>query len=227
LTALHEHNERQRSHQILAWLNDGLSVALISDAGTPLISDPGYHLVNAVLHEGHCVVPIPGANALITALSASGLPTDRFVFEGFLPAKQGLRRKTLQTLQKEARTLIFYESSHRIIDATNDLLLVMGEQREVVLARELTKLHEEFFRGRLSDLVIWLQQDNNHQRGEFVLLLKGYAVVLQDNERLSIVVDDLLLALLKELPVKRAAKLVAELSGQSKNKLYKKALKMR
>jgi len=214
---LHEHNERQKSQVLLERLLAGESIALISDAGTPLISDPGYVLVRDARQAGVRVVPIPGASALIAALSASGLPTDRFCFEGFLPAKSGARRKYLETLRNEPRTLVFYESPHRILDSLADMLAVFGDEREAVLARELTKTFETFHHAPLGELLEWVNADRDQQRGEFVLLLHGAESgeneALQEGERVAGL-------LAEELPLKQAAALAARISGAKKNALY-------
>src|SRR5690242_12028000 len=171
--ALHEHNEREKSAELVHRLREGAQIALISDAGTPLVSDPGYRLVRAAREAGIAVSPVPGACAAIAALSVAGLPSDRFVFEGFLPAKAAARRAHLQTLMTEMRTLIFYESSHRIVEALEDLVVVFGGERRAVLARELTKLFETVLDGALAELAARVNTDSNQQRGEFVLLVAG------------------------------------------------------
>lgn len=226
LISVHEHNERQRCDLIVSWLAKGLSVALISDAGTPLISDPGYPLVNAVLTAGYHVVPIPGANAMLAALSVSGLATDRFAFEGFLPAKRKARLDSLAALVSDTRSLAFYVSRHQLRDSVTDMLDCFGAERAVVLAREVTKLHEQFYRGRLGDLPTWLEADPNRQRGEFVVLLEGCRTK-DDSEIISLSVDQMLIKLAEELPVKQAAAIGAKLSGLAKNQLYKRLLAMR
>lgn len=220
MLSLHEHNEQQRVSQLLDLLQQGKAIALISDAGTPLISDPGYHLVRSVREQGIKVVPVPGACALIAALSAAGLPSDRFMFEGFLPAQQTARTKHLRSLQHEMRTVIFYEAPHRIVALVQDMLTVFGEQRYVVLARELTKTFETIHGDSLVELLKWLQADPNQQKGEFVVLLRG-AEKAQDQTMQAQRVLEILLA---ELPVKQAARLAAEITGEKKNLLYKQAL---
>lgn len=223
LTSLHEHNEQAQVELVLGRLRGGEDLALISDAGTPLISDPGFRLVRAARGAGLAVVPIPGASALITALSVAGLPTDRFVFEGFLPAKPAARRSRLQQLADEARTLVFYESSHRIADCITDLCDVFGAEREAVVARELTKAFEQIEAGALVALKDWLAADSNHSRGEFVVLVQGAPAA--DEAELTIEAQRVLTILLKELPVKQAAALAAEITGARKNALYQLALK--
>jgi len=225
LQALHEHNEQQKTGQIKNWLDAGEDIALVSDAGTPLISDPGYHLVNALGDEGYKIVPIPGASAIIAALSIAGLPTDRFTFEGFLPAKSATRIKVLQGNEKQPRTQVYYESSHRIVASIDDMLTVFGSERSVVLAREITKLFEQIYRGDLAGLQEWISADKNHQKGEFVLMLAGYATEDDaDNDEINGSIDHLLKILVEELPVKQAAGIAAKISGRKKNALYKRAM---
>ncbi|MGB5598802.1 16S rRNA (cytidine(1402)-2'-O)-methyltransferase [Thiothrix litoralis] len=226
LASLHDHNEADRVASIRAELDQGMQLALVSDAGTPLISDPGYKLVHALGESGHTVVPIPGASALIAALSVAGLPTDRFVFEGFLPAKSVSRRKLLEGVREEPRTLVFYESSHRIADMLADVVATLGEERRVVILRELTKLFESIYRGSAGDLLQQMATDTNMSRGEFVVVIAGN-VVTEDQEQLSALrADSILAVLLEELPVKQAAALAARLTGLPKNQLYKQALAM-
>jgi 16S rRNA (cytidine1402-2'-O)-methyltransferase len=167
----HEHNRTSRIPQLLEDLHNGKAIALVSDAGMPGISDPGYELVKACVEAGISVVPIPGASAAITALSAAGLPTDRFVFEGFLPAKGQQRREYLEVLETETRTLIFYESPHRLRDTLQDLAEVWGSDRQIVLARELTKLYEEFWRGSIGEAIAHYQQ--REPQGEYTILVAG------------------------------------------------------
>lgn len=221
--SLHEHNEQQRSELLLAKLQQGESVALISDAGTPLISDPGYRLVSLVRQYAIPVVPVPGSCALIAALSASGLASDRFTFEGFLPAKQGMRQQTLQKLATEERTLIFYESPRRLQATLNDMIAIFGEDRPACVARELTKLHETIMSKPLAELAQWVAGDANQQRGECVLLIEG-AKQQQDAEEAE--VSRVLAELLTELPTKRAAAIASSILNVSKNKAYDIALKL-
>ncbi|WBA09007.1 16S rRNA (cytidine(1402)-2'-O)-methyltransferase [Salinivibrio kushneri] len=216
--ALHEHNEQQKAAALLARLQQGQSVALVSDAGTPLISDPGYHLVTQCREAGVRVVPLPGACAVVTALSASGLPSDRFSFEGFLPPKTKARQDTFRTLADDPRTLIFYESPHRIRDSLADMREVLGETRRVVLARELTKTFETIHGAPLGELIEWLNEDANRLRGEMVLLVAGYRA---DKSALPSAACHALGLLAAELPLKKAAALVAELYSVKKNALYK------
>ncbi len=222
LLSLHEHNEQLQIEPLLARLAAGADLALISDAGTPLISDPGYRIVRAARQAGIGVVPIPGACALIAALSVAGLPTDRFVFEGFLPAKAMARRAQLQALAEETRTLVFYESSHRIADSLADMAASFGAQREAVIARELTKNFEQVQSGGLGALQTWLAEDANRLRGEFVVLIAGAGPA--DDTQLDAEAQRVLKLLLLELPVKRAAALAAEITGARKNALYQYAL---
>jgi 16S rRNA (cytidine1402-2'-O)-methyltransferase len=216
--ALHEHNEREKSADLVQRLRDGAQIALISDAGTPLVSDPGFRLVRAAREAGIAVSPVPGPCAAIAALSAAGLPSDRFVFEGFLPAKSAARRERLRELESETRTLIFYESSHRIVDALDDAATVFGGGRHAVFARELTKLFETILDGTLADLHARVAADADQQRGEFVLLVAG-ADDAADAAKLAAgrrVFD----ILRRELPPSRAAKLAAEITGASRKALY-------
>lgn len=224
LLSLHEHNEQVQVEPLLARLRAGADLALISDAGTPLISDPGYRIVRAARQAGIAVVPIPGPSALIAALSVAGLPTDRFVFEGFLPAKTTARRVHLQTLANETRTLVFYEASHRIQECLHDLVECFGVERAAVIARELTKTFEQVQAGTLAELNTWLAEDANRQRGEFVVLVAG-AVPAADTE-LDAEAKRVLKLLLTELPIKRAAALAAEITGARKNALYQYALQL-
>ncbi|ARU58702.1 SAM-dependent 16S rRNA C1402 2'-O-ribose methyltransferase [Oleiphilus messinensis] len=217
LLALHEHNERERSVQLLERVVQGESAALISDAGTPLISDPGYTLVNTARNMGVNVVPIPGACALVAALSVCGLPSDRFFFEGFLPAKQTPRLKRLELLRDLDSTLIFYESPHRIEVCVEDLISIFGEDRKVSLARELTKTFETIKTASLGELKQWIAADHNQTKGEMVVLVEGVARTLDHN-----IVDarKLLEQLLPLLPLKKAAAVAAAQYGASKNELY-------
>lgn len=227
LVALHDHNERDRAGSILDELARGHSVALISDAGTPLISDPGFVLVREARNRGFTVTPIPGPCALITALSAAGLPTDRFLFVGFLPAKRAGRRATLESLRMEPATLVFYESPHRILDAVADIATVLGEHREIVLGRELTKTFETFYSGAVSEVLAALESDPHGTKGEFVVMIRGAEPTGRGEEDGALDIDHLIKLLLPELPVKKVAKLASELSGRSKNDLYQRALELK
>ncbi len=217
--ALHDHNEQQKAQVLVEKLLAGESIALVSDAGTPLISDPGYHLVTQCRQAGVKVVPLPGACAVITALSASGLPSDRFSFEGFLPAKSKGRKDKFMEIAKVERTCIFYESPHRITESLQDMLSVLGPEREVVLARELTKTFETIQGMPLGELIDWIEEDENRKRGEMVLLIHGHRE--QADEELPDEALRTLAILIKELPLKKAAALAAEIYNLKKNALYK------
>ncbi|MCB1827043.1 MAG: 16S rRNA (cytidine(1402)-2'-O)-methyltransferase [Coxiellaceae bacterium] len=225
LLSLHEHNESQRLASLLARLEQGQNLALISDAGTPLISDPGYRLVSAVREKSFRVVPVPGACAAITALCASGLPTDRFVFEGFLPVKRGARQKHLKSLLRETRTLIFYESTHRIVDTLEDMLSVFGAGRRGVIARELTKSFETIHEGAFDELLIWIKQDQNQQKGEFVVLVDGASD--EENSVEEAEVRRLLSILLKEMPLKQAVAIATDITQGQRKSLYQLALELK
>lgn len=223
LVACHEHNERDQGGRFLARLLAGDDVALISDAGTPLISDPGYHLVRQARAAGIAVVPVPGACALIAALSAAGLPSDRFIFEGFLPAKAAGRRARLEQVKEEPRTLIFYEAPHRILECLQDMQSVFGDERLALLARELTKTFETLKGMPLAELAAWVAADSNQQRGECVVLVAGWQAP-EGDEAVSAEAMRVLNLLLAEMPLKRAAALAAEITGVRKNLLYQVAL---
>ncbi|MCM2330907.1 MAG: 16S rRNA (cytidine(1402)-2'-O)-methyltransferase [Pseudomonas sagittaria] len=223
LTACHEHNEREEGSRLVQRLLGGDDLALVSDAGTPLISDPGYHLVRNARAAGVRVVPVPGACALIAALSASGLPSDRFVFEGFLPARSTARRQRLQAVVEEPRTLIFYEAPHRLLECLADLRELFGGERSAVLGRELTKTFETIKGAPLGELHDWVAADSNQQRGECVLLVEGWQAP-EGEDALSAEALRVLDLLLAELPLKRAAALAAEITGVRKNLLYQQAL---
>ncbi|MCS6128417.1 Ribosomal RNA small subunit methyltransferase I [Shewanella baltica] len=221
-TALHDHNERARAQWIVDQLAAGLSIALISDAGTPLISDPGYHLVSHVRQSGFNVIPLPGPCAAITALSASGLPSDRFTFEGFLPSKEKARADKLLALKEDPRTLIFYESPHRIEHSLTTMVEVLGGDRHVVMAREVTKTFETFLSGPVSEVLAKVSTDLNQQKGEIVLMVHGYH--LSDDEAIPTVAINTLKLLCEELPLKKAAAIAAQIHGLKKNALYKYGL---
>ena len=223
LVACHEHNEREQGSRLVQRLLAGDDLALVSDAGTPLISDPGYHLVRNARAAGVRVVPVPGACALIAGLSASGLPSDRFVFEGFLAARRTARRQRLQALAQESRTLIFYEAPHRLLECLADLREQFGGERRAVLARELTKTFETIKGAPLGELHDWVAADTNQQRGECVLLVEGWQEP-EGEEAVSAEALRVLDLLLAELPLKRAAALAAEITGVRKNLLYQQAL---
>lgn len=219
--ALHEHNERERTEKLLQRLQQGESIALISDAGTPLISDPGYYLVREAQLTGIRVVPLPGACAAIAALSVAGLPTDRFVFEGFLPAKSGPRLQRLEALSNEARTMVFYEAPHRIEDLLHDIQKIFGAERQVVVARELTKLFETVKSGSVAEIIAWVAADANQRRGEIVLIVEGAKGLSSESQ------EDyhrILVVLLESLPLKQAVELTMKITGQKKNTVYDAAL---
>ncbi|MBA1191871.1 16S rRNA (cytidine(1402)-2'-O)-methyltransferase [Pseudomonas entomophila] len=223
LAPCHEHNERDEGSRFIARLLAGDDVALVSDAGTPLISDPGYHLVRQARAAGIAVVPVPGACALIAALSAAGLPSDRFMFEGFLPAKAVGRRARLEQVKEEPRTLIFYEAPHRILECLQDMQAVFGDERPAVLARELTKTFETLKGLPLAELSAFVENDSNQQRGECVVLVAGWSAP-EDDQAVSTQALRVLDLLLAEMPLKRAAALAAEITGVRKNLLYQAAL---
>ena len=228
LESLHEHNERQRVPALLARLEQGDSLAVVTDAGTPLLSDPGAALVSAAVRAGHAVVAVPGPCAAIAALSIAGLPTERFAFEGFLPAKTGARREVLARLVDEPRTLVFYEAPHRLVETLRDLAETFGEEREAAVARELTKRFETTYRGTLAELERRSTSDVDMTRGELVVLVAGApapsdAAVAQASRE----AERVLRALLAELPVSQAARLAAELTGRSRSELYTRALEIK
>ncbi len=224
LLALHEHNERQASDKVLAQLQAGRNIALITDAGTPGISDPGAILVEQAHAAGIRVVPVPGPSAVVTALSAAGLLNGRFLFHGFLPSKAGARRAELERLQEQDANLVFYEAPHRVVETVADMAQLLGE-RTLVIARELTKTFETIHRLPLQDALAWLEGDANRQRGEFVLIVSGAVTVREDE--LPPAALKILQILLAELPVKQASKLAAEISGEKKNRLYEAALQLK
>ena len=224
MRALHEHNERDMSARLLRELEDGHDIALISDAGTPLISDPGFVLVRLLRQAGIRVVPVPGPSALIAALSVAGLPTDHFRFEGFLPAKAAARRERLGALRSASSTLVFYESSHRILDSLADMAACLGGERNATLARELTKTFETVHDGTLAELHDWVQADSNQQKGEFVIVVQG---AVADQDALDDAAWHTLEVLLAELPLKQAAALASKITGVSKNRLYQYGLNLK
>ncbi|EPM45920.1 16S rRNA (cytidine(1402)-2'-O)-methyltransferase [Pseudomonas syringae] len=223
LAACHEHNERDEGSRFITRLLAGDDIALISDAGTPLISDPGYHLVRQARAAGVPVVPVPGACALIAALSAAGLPSDRFIFEGFLPAKAVGRRAKLELVKEEPRTLIYYEAPHRILECLQDMELVFGADRHALLAREITKTFETLKGLPLGELRAFVEADSNQQRGECVVLVAGWTQP-EDEDVIGVEARRILDLLLEEMPLKRAAALAAEITGVRKNLLYQVAL---
>jgi 16S rRNA (cytidine1402-2'-O)-methyltransferase len=218
--SLHEHNERVQVPRLIEALRAGKSIALISDAGTPLVSDPGFHFVRAARDAGVQVVPVPGPCAAITALSVAGLPTDRFVFEGFPPARPQPRRAAFEAVATETRTLVYYESPHRIVDSLGDMASAFGDDRGAAVARELTKAFETFREGTLAQLRARIAGDPNEQRGEFVVLVHGASPApAGELER-----ERILKVLLTELSVKQAATLAAKITGAPRNELYRQAL---
>ena len=217
--ALHDHNEQEKAHILVEKLKQGSNIALISDAGTPLISDPGFHLVRQCREAGIRVVPLPGACAAITALCASGIASDRFCFEGFLPAKSKARKDKLENIVEEDRTLIFYESTHRILDTLEDMQSVLGEERYIVLAREITKTWETITGNTIKNLREWLLEDPNRTKGEMVLIVEGKPKS-DNNDEISSQAVKALELIAEELPLKKAAAIVAELYGYKKNALY-------
>lgn len=223
MLALHEHNEARMVPALLERLATGQRIALVSDAGTPLLSDPGYHLVRAAHQAGHRVSPIPGPSALLAALSAAGLPTDRFAFEGFLPARAAARRKRLEVLAAEPRTLVFFEAPHRLLDTVRDLAAAFGGGREAVLARELTKLYETVHGDRLDALVTWLEANPEQLRGEAVLVVHGAEPPAEQG--LDAESARTLAILAAALPPRQAAALAAEITGLKKNFLYQYLVK--
>ncbi|WP_028389378.1 16S rRNA (cytidine(1402)-2'-O)-methyltransferase [Legionella fairfieldensis] len=222
LLSLHAHNENDKSESIISALQQGLSFALISDAGTPLISDPGFPLVHLAREKQIPVVPVPGACALITALCAAGVACDTFTFAGFLPAKQTARVAKLETLKANEHTLVFYESTHRIIDSLDDVIQVYGQTYELVLAKELTKTFERFISGTGQSIKDWLMLDPTHRKGEFVLILPARpeekSTFEKERETLTLLLD--------ELPLKQAVKLTCLLTKANKNEMYKLALEI-
>lgn len=224
MISLHDHNEQQKTDQLIPQLKQGLSIALVSDAGTPLINDPGYHLVKSCRQAGILVVPLPGPCAAITALSAAGIASDRFCYEGFLPAKRKSRQEVLQALTEESRTLIFYESPHRLLDTLADMVAIWGAERYVVLARELTKTWESIHGLPVGELLDWVKVDENRSRGEMVLVVQGYRIPQEGEVVISSEVKKTLALLQQSLPLKKAAAITAEIYRLKKNALYKYSL---
>ena len=222
LISVHEHNERQRIETIVHKLSEGASIALISDAGTPVISDPGYVVVKGVREAGFKVVPVPGCVAFVTALSAAGLATDRFIFEGFLPHKSSARKQHLSQFIDESRTVVFYESPHRILSSLEDMQAVFGESRRVAIARELTKTYETIYTDTIGNVIAWMSVDANQQKGEFVVIVEGKPATKEVQlDAKALAVLDVLLA---ELPASQAASLAAKITGLKKKVLYQAAL---
>jgi len=221
--ALHQHNENEAAARLVRLLGEGKRVALVSDAGTPGVSDPGARAVAAVRAAGFRVVPLPGPNAAVAALSAAGFGDPRFLFVGFLPAREGARRAAIGKLADVAAALVFYEAPHRVTETVADLAALLQPQREIVVARELTKMFEQIERMPLGDAPAWLAADANRQRGEFVLVVSGPP----PKSGLDAEAERVLAALLAELPLKQAARLAAEITGQPKNALYARALELK
>ena len=222
LFALHEHNEREVTDRLVKTLQEGESVALVSDAGTPLVSDPGYRLVQAAHRAGITVSPVPGASAVTAALSVAGLPTDRFSFEGFLPAKRTARRSALDKLAGETRTMVFYESVHRLTVTLADLVAIFGAERPAFLGRELTKLHEQCVHASLGELQRLADDDEIPHKGEFVIVVGGSA----DAATSSLETDRLLMELAALLPAREVARVVARATGGKRNALYQRLLSL-
>jgi 16S rRNA (cytidine1402-2'-O)-methyltransferase len=222
--SLHDHNERQRQDYVATLLQEGKSIALVSDAGTPLISDPGFHLVRHCRQLNLPVSPIPGACAAIAALSVAGLPTDRFSFEGFLPSKTGARQSTLANLLEEPRTMVFYDAPRRAIDTVEDIVKVLGGDRHVVISRELTKTFETIHSDTAENLLAWLKEDPNQLKGEMVLIIEGVKI---DPNAIPAKAIDTLKLLLEEMKPKKACAITAEIYGVKKNALYEIALSLK
>ncbi len=225
--SLHEHNEAARSIEIIARLQSGDSVALVSDAGTPAISDPGFELVRAAAQAGIEIIAIPGPCAAIAALSIAGLPTDRFCFEGFLPARGAARRQRLEALADEPRTLVFYESPHRIVEAIEDCAVAFGDARQAAVVREATKLHETTYRASLGALQSLTHSDHDLSRGEIVLVIAGAPAIEAAGEGYDALLDKALKVLMAEVPLKQAASLAAQITGARANEAYKRALALK
>lgn len=225
MLAVHEHNEHQSAEQLLTRLRAGESVALVTDAGTPGVSDPGAVVVDLVREADINVVPVPGASAVIAALSAAGIRQNGFSFIGFLPASGSQRRSQLEALKSHPLTLVFYEAPHRVLESVADMAAILGGERRLTIARELTKTFETFHRCRLADAVTWLQSDTNQQRGEFVLLIEPLPEA--ESAEIAPEVDRMLRLLMAELPLKQAVKLAAAISGEKKNALYEYGLKIK
>jgi len=223
LMALHDHNEEQAVHGLIETLKDGKDVALVSDAGTPLVSDPGFRLVRAAHEHGIVVVPIPGASAVTAALSAAGLPTDRFCFEGFAPSKRAARRQWLQDLVGEERTIVMYESVHRIADCLADLVDIFGTDRKAFIGRELTKLHEQCVQETLGELKRMVDAGDIVSKGEFAIVITG----AEPSTESSLDIDSLLIELATHLSAKDSARVAAKLSGHKKNDLYQRLLQLK
>lgn len=225
LMALHEHNEKRVAPQMLALLRSGKSVALVSDAGTPGISDPGAELVAAARGAGYAVIPIPGANAAVAALSASGIMAPHFLFYGFLPARAGERRRELAALAGFSYALVFYEAPHRVTDSVADMRIAFGDARRIIIARELTKLFETMHACTVAEAAAWLAANDDHRKGEFVLIVEGAAQTRTEEDRVH--AQHVLEVLLSELPLKQAVALATRITGGQRNALYERALELR
>lgn len=225
LIAYHDHNENIRVDALIQKLKSGESGALISDAGTPLISDPGYLLVSKALEANIPVIPIPGACAFVAALSVAGLPTDRFTFEGFLPAKSAARQKRFKELAKLPYTLIFYEAPHRVQDFLEDALQVLGPKRLATIAREITKKFESIYHTTLENLLQQVKQETIPTKGEFIVMVSGFEQGASDDEMIA--AEQILRALLPELSLKKAVEITVKLSNQPKNKIYDLAMSLK
>lgn len=223
MISLHEHNESARAAELLSRIEGGARIALVSDAGTPLLSDPGYELVRRVLERDLDVGVVPGASAITAALAVAGLPTDRFCFEGFLPAQAGERRSRLASLAAEQRTLVLFEAPHRIAACLTDLASAFGGERRAAVAREMTKLHETVYRGTLSELAARAAQEENFARGEITVVVQGAPPIAVDTTQLKQIVS----VLLRELPPGKAAALAAEIAGARRNEAYSVAMELK
>jgi 16S rRNA (cytidine1402-2'-O)-methyltransferase len=225
LMSLHEHNERRVAPQILALLKSGKSVALVSDAGTPGISDPGADLVAAARGAGYTVIPIPGANAAVAAISASGIVTQQFLFYGFLPARAGERRRALAALACISYAMVFYEAPHRVMDSVADMRIAFGDARRIIIARELTKLFETVHACALAEAGDWLAENDDNRKGEFVLIIDGEALAPVDED--ETLAQHVLEVLLEDLPLKQAVALATRITGGQRNAIYKQALEIK
>ena len=225
LVSLHEHNETERIDELLTKLRNGARIALVSDAGTPLLSDPGFELVRRVAQEGMSVVAVPGPSAITAALSIAGLPTERFTFEGFLPARLAERRARLAELATEVRTQVFFEAPHRITESLDDMRAAFGAARRAAVARELTKVFETVYRGTLAELATMARADSNFSRGEITVVVEG-AVPARADDGARVTLDDALKALLPDLAPSKAAAVAARLTGAKRNEAYARALEL-
>jgi 16S rRNA (cytidine1402-2'-O)-methyltransferase len=221
LVSLHEHNERRRASEIISWLAKGKRVALVSDAGTPAISDPGAELVRAVAEAGYAIVPVPGPSALVAAMSASGIRASQWMFCGFLPASAAARTKALERMRTYPCALVFYEAPHRVAATIDALAAVLGEERALVVAREITKRFESIHRCRLGDAAAWLAEDDNRRKGEFVLIVEAPEIAEDSDDNAH---DATLAALLEELPLAQAVRIAVSITGVPRNRLYGRAL---